>query len=138
MILIDTSIWSIAFRRQKPGEEFPQEVEALKSLIKGDETIALPGVVLQELLSGLKEEAQFNRLRRLIEGFPVLLATDDDHIKAAQISNICRRKGIATTAVDCLITAMTIERGAQLFTIDQDFTYIAELCPLQLYQTPEE
>ena len=133
MILVDTSIWSVAFRRRKAGEEFSKEVESLKSLLKSNHNIGVPGAVLQELLSGLREESQFERLSRLMDGFPLILATEEDHIRAAKISNICRKNGVAAKTVDCLLAAMAIERNAQLFTSDKDFGYIAEHTSLELF-----
>lgn len=133
MVLVDTSIWSVAFRRRKPEDELPEEVNALQELIQSERNVGVPGVVLQELLSGLREEVQFTRLSRLMVGFPLILATEEDHIRAAQISNICRRSGVVAKTVDCLIAAMTIERNAQLFTTDKDFEYIAEHTSLELY-----
>lgn len=42
-------------------------------LIENDDFLALPGIVLQELLSGLREEAQFKRLQRLLKPFRLFL-----------------------------------------------------------------
>jgi predicted nucleic acid-binding protein len=102
-------------------------------LIEADEQIALPGIVLQEILSGIRERAQFERLEEVLAGFPVILATQKTHVEAAQISNRCRSKGIAISAVDCLIAAMAIEHNAQLLTSDTDFDYMANHCALRLF-----
>jgi len=64
---------------------------------------------LQELLSGIREKAQFIRLQEILEGFPIILATQQSHLEAAQIANACRSRGVAVSTVDCLIAAMTIE-----------------------------
>ncbi|QTA86763.1 type II toxin-antitoxin system VapC family toxin [Desulfonema magnum] len=133
MILVDTSVWSLAFRRPKHNMGIPYEVNTLHKLIENDDLLALPGIVLQELLSGLREEAQFNRLRRLLKPFPVILATQDDHITAARIANLCRSSGVATSPTDCLIAAIAITRNAELFTADRDFVYMAEHCSLRLF-----
>jgi hypothetical protein len=44
------------------------------TLIEKDETLVVSGIVFQALLTGLKEEAQFDRMYQLITGFPILLA----------------------------------------------------------------
>jgi predicted nucleic acid-binding protein len=103
-------------------------------LIEADEEIALPGIVLQELLSGIREKAQFERLEEILEGFPIILATKEIHIEAASIANACRSKGIATSTVDCLIAAMAIEHNAQLLTSDRDFVHMAGCCALRLFE----
>ncbi len=56
---------------------------------------------------------------------------------AARIANDCRRAGISTTTPDCLIAALSIRHHAQLFTTDEDFTYMAETSVLRLFQVDE-
>jgi len=134
VILVDTSVWSLAFRRRRSESDEPSKAAVLRELIEADEEIALPGIVLQELLSGIREKAQFEKLEEILAGFPLLLATQQTHIKAARIANACRSKGIAVSAVDCLIAAMAIEHNAQLLTSDRDFVYMAEHCALRLFE----
>ena len=110
------------------------DAEVLRRLIAADESIGLPGNVLQELLSGVREELQFEKLRRAMAGFPIVLATKRAHIEAAQIANRCRRSGVVVSTVDCLIAAIAIEHKAQLFTTDKDFTRIAENCVLTIFE----
>ncbi len=65
MIFVDTSVWSLAFRRKQEQADIPV-INQLKALIEKDELLAVPGIVLQELLTGLKEESQFNRMYKLL------------------------------------------------------------------------
>jgi predicted nucleic acid-binding protein len=132
MIFVDTSVWSVAFRRKQESADI-HIINQLKNLIEKDESLIVSGIVFQELLSGLKEESQFNRMYQLITGFTILLANESQHKLAAQISNNCRRNGVATSTSDCLIAAMTIGYNSQLLTIDKDFTYMAAYCDLKLY-----
>lgn len=137
MIFLDTPVLSVSYRRKYREDMVkPNEVHLLQNMIADNEPLAIPGIVLQEFLSGLKEEAQFQKLQKLAESFPIILATQQHHIEAAKIANICRRHGIATSATDCLIAAMAIEQKAQLFTIDQDFVYMARHCPIRLFPKP--
>jgi len=99
-----------------------------------DTPVAIPGIVLQELLSGVRSDQQFRRLRSLLEAFPILTAERQDHILAAQISNACRRRGLSALTVDCLIAALALSRDAFLFTLDEDFTKLASICALKLFK----
>ena len=63
---------------------------------------------------------------------PVLLASRDHHVAAARIANACRPRGIAVSTIDVLIAALVIGHRATLLTADQDFTRLAEVCPLAL------
>ena len=133
MILVDTSVWSLTFRRRNRNAVQPPEATALRSLIEADEEVVLPGIVLQELLSGIRETSEFMRLQEVLSGFPLILATHESHVQAARIANACRGKGVAVSTVVCLIAAMTIQHQARLFTADKDFVLMAEHCRLELF-----
>ena len=92
----------------------------------------IPGIVLQEVLSGATSPEHHDRLVRLLEGFPVAIAAESDHRLAAEIFNRCRWQGIATGTADCLIAAQTHNAKAELFTLDVDFVRIARVTGLRL------
>ena len=133
MIFVDTSVWSLAFRRSNSAIPI-QEVLQLHELISQDAPLAVAGIVMQELLSGLREEAQFKRLHGLLASFPLVLASQAHHVLAAQIANRCRQGGIATSATDCLIAAICIANNSPLLTADKDFERMTVFCDLRLYQ----
>ncbi len=96
--------------------------------------MAVPGIVLQELLSGIAEQKQGERVLAAVrESFPVMLATEGDHLKAADLSNLAARKGVAVSTVDALIAAQALNRRASLFTKDGDFPPLAALAGRKLY-----
>jgi predicted nucleic acid-binding protein len=132
VILVDTSVLSLAFRRR--AKTIPESflVRILRRLIEQDHPIAIPGIVMQELLSGVRTDAEFKRLQDLMGGFPLILATRDYHVEAARIANKCRHAGISVSTVDCLIAAMAVKTKSQLLTGDKDFERIASHCPLKL------
>lgn len=137
MILLDTSVLSLAFRRrQRPPPSTPHAVLELERLIGEDLPLAVPGIVLQELLSGVREASELERLRVAIAGFPVITATIAHHLAAAELVNDCRAKGIAATAIDCLIATQAIATRSTLFTLDQDFVRIASCSKLALWSPP--
>lgn len=132
MILLDTSLLSLAFRRRPPSHE-PPAVTSFRRLVEADAPVAIPGIVLQELLSGLRTDAEVARLQTLLEGFPIILADRRDHVAAAGIANACRRHGVSVSTIDCLIAALTTGRNAALFTLDADFERMRRHCDLRLF-----
>jgi predicted nucleic acid-binding protein len=137
VILLDTSVLSLAFRRNRRGDaaEAPA-VGLLRQLVEDDEEVVVPGIVLQELLSGVRSEVDFARLERCLSGFPVLAASEAQHRAAARIANTCRAGGVAAATVDCLIAAQAIDCGAALFALDGDFAHIARQVRLTLLPAP--
>jgi hypothetical protein len=127
----------LAFRRRSwPGGDIPGIVKLLQKLTREKHRVVVPGVVLQELLSGIKDPAQGERIKELMEGYPIVLATQEQHIEAANISNVCRKSGVSAATVDCLIAAQCIMLNGVLLTLDDDFKRISGCCGLRLYPIP--
>ncbi len=133
MILLDTSVLSRIFRRQQPGPAERRLQAAFEALMSSDRPLGLPGIVLQEILSGLKSEKQLNELRgRLLAAFTIVPASMDDHVQAACLKNLCIGKGLNLSGIDCLIAASAIGGGHHLFSIDADFEAIRRHSDLKL------
>src|SRR2546428_12430253 len=50
ILFVDTSVWSLAFRRDRPSST--PEVHALRDALEGGDTVLTTGLILQELLQG--------------------------------------------------------------------------------------
>lgn len=68
-VVVDTSVWSLALRRNTPSQAMPV-VNQLRDLIV-DGRVVLLGAVRQEVLSGIRHIEQFTRLR---DSHPLQLA----------------------------------------------------------------
>ncbi len=93
------------------------------------------GNILQELLDGLRDEKDLDRLKRLLEPFPLAPLERETYIAAAALRQRCRTKGIQAGAIDCLIAAACIQHGFPLLTADRDFSYIAKHSDLMILPT---
>lgn len=111
----------------------PGVVQLLEKLTRDKQRVVVPGIVVQELLSGIKEPSQAEKIMEIMEGYPMLLATQDHHAEAANISNVCRKAGVSAATVDCLIAAQCIMENGILLTMDDDFSLMARHCMLRLY-----
>jgi predicted nucleic acid-binding protein len=96
IVLVDTPIWSLALRRKRDqlSSRERQLVETLAELIR-EGRVQLLGPVRQELLSGIREEAQFRKLRDYLRAFPEQSLAAQDYEEAAHMNNRCRAQGIA-------------------------------------------
>ena len=90
-VLVDTSVWSLALRRDAPQEG--AEVRELRALLV-EGRVVMMGPVRQELLSGIRGEAQFRRLRARLHAFTDLTLTREDYEEAAVCYNQCRAAGV--------------------------------------------
>ncbi len=130
-VLVDTSVWSLALRR---GERplYP-ETEELRRLVAAH-VVDIMGPIRQELLSGLRDPAQFERLETHLAAFPDILLQTDDFVTAARFFNLCRAKGIQGSNTDFLICAVAVRRGMSIFTTDRDFERFARCLPIDLHE----
>lgn len=133
-VLVDTSVWSIAYRRPAAALNLQQR-SLLNSLreLASDGRAQLLGVVRQEMLSGLRETSQFERLRKLLQAFPNVLLESEDYEEAARMNNICRAKGVTGSGVDCLMCAVAFRRDWSILTLDRDFDHYAKHLSIKLF-----
>ena len=132
-VLVDTSIWSIALRRSKAALTQSQlsQVAELSDLVR-DGRVVMIGAIRQELLSGIKLQAQFDQLRVALQAFddwPVVVA---DFELAAEFFNRCRATGVQGSNTDFLICAVAHRHHMAIATADGDFAQFARCLPIQL------
>jgi predicted nucleic acid-binding protein len=128
-VVVDTSVWSLALRRARGASP---TAEALQGLISSGRAVLL-GLVRQELLSELKDRAQFNALRDRLRAFPDLELEAADHEVAALFFNRCRGRGVQGSAIDFLLCAAAARRRLEVFTTDRDFQRFAGILPIRLF-----
>jgi len=129
-VLVDTSVWSLALRRARRHDG--GIARELTDLIDEGRVVML-GPVRQELLSGIKEQAQFDRLRDRLRAFPDVALEVADHELAAELFNRCRARGVQGSNTDLLICAVAARRQLAVFTTDGDFQHFAAVIPLVLH-----
>lgn len=130
-VLIDTSVWSMALRRQNLTDAEQKIVDALKELIR-DARVVIMGPIRQELLSGVKEQEQFEELKQKLSVFKDIQILEEDYIEAARCYNICRENGIQGTHIDFLICSIALRMSLPIFTLDKDFKSFAKHLPIKL------
>ncbi|MCG2721014.1 MAG: PIN domain-containing protein [Thermodesulfovibrionales bacterium] len=116
-VLVDTCVWSKALRYKSSDLEI---AEKMKALIKNGAVVMI-GPIRQELLSGLSSISQFNKLKDILSAFEDIPLESKHFVKAAEFSNICRKKGIQGSTIDFLICAVAHIQNLLIFTTDKDF-----------------
>ncbi len=134
LVLVDTPVWSLALRRKHADLSAREHklTQALAELIR-DGRAQLVGVVRQELLSGIREEDRFRKLRDYLRAFDDPRLELADFEEAAQMHSCCRTRGIAGSAIDLLICAVADRRHWKIFTTDRDFEQYRRVLGLKLY-----
>jgi len=131
-ILVDTCVWSEALRWTTSKEsDVSSELQALIL----EHRVEIIGPIRQELLSGLRDNNQFDKLEKHLEAFPDIALEAADYVTAANFFNKCRANGIQGSNTDFLICAVAVRREMVIYTTDRDFQYFAKYLPITLYET---
>ena len=131
-VIIDTSVWSLALRRNDPEEN--EYVFELKELIK-EVRAQLIGPVRQEILNGIKSKKQFNLLKEHLRGFEGPEIEIEDYELAAEFFNTARKNGIQASNTDFLICAISKRHKMPILTTDKDFLHFQAVLPIELHKT---
>jgi hypothetical protein len=119
-VLVDTSVWSLALRRNDATSLSPDEqnlkVELAQALEDG--RVVLIGMIRQELLSGIKDPAQYEKVKTALDAFLDEPIGTSDHEYAARLYNECRSHGCEAGPVDMLICAVAVRRSWQVLSSD--------------------
>jgi len=130
VILVDTSVW-IDFLRGGDSSE----AGALAAAIETGDDVCICGLILTEILQGIREESQYRRARRLLDVLVYLPASREVHVLAASIYRAARARGeTIRNTVDCVIAACAIAHRVPLLQRDRDFEKIAAVSKLGLAQ----
>jgi predicted nucleic acid-binding protein len=129
-VLVDSSVWSLALRRNTTNDAIAI-VNVLRDLI-ADGRVVLLGAIRQEVLSGVRYKEQFARLREYLRAFPDLELTTEDYELAAEFFNTCRSNGVQGSNTDFLLCAVAHRRGYSIFTTDKDFENFRSHIPVVL------
>jgi predicted nucleic acid-binding protein len=128
-LLVDTCIWSLALRRRESSPLNPLEQQAVAELREAiqDRRVAMVGPIRQEILSGIRDPAQFARIEALLDPFRDQLIVSSDYIDAARLFNVCRAHGVECGPVDTLLLAVAIRLRLQVLTRDKGLARCVEL-----------
>ncbi len=128
MILVDTSVW-IDFLA---GRDTLQ-TRAVTSLVKAREDICICGILLTEVLQGIRDNKEHEKTIAVLSELIFLPMTQEIFLLAASIYRTCRSRGISIrNATDCMIAATCIQHGVGLLHNDRDIDSISTQFSLQI------
>jgi hypothetical protein len=83
-----------------------------------DGRVAIIGPIRQELLSGIKDPAQFKKVSKALDAFPDEPLTTACYVEAARLFNVCRSRGVECGPIDMAICAVAIMKHWSILTSD--------------------
>jgi predicted nucleic acid-binding protein len=132
-LFVDTSVWSLAFRRDQVQHE--PTVDRLYQALDNGEAVFSTGLVLQELLQGFSGPKAREAIIERFGALPLLVPDREDHIAAAEIRNACRRAGVQIGTIDALLARLCSRHDLVMLTTDHDFDRMVSRVPLSLWRS---
>ena len=130
MVIVDTSIW-IDFLQ---GRDTAGALH-LEQLLDDENDLFTSGIIVQEVLIGIKDKRTRNSVKKDFEAFITVMPSLGTHVQAAEIYDGCRKKGITVRSiVDCLVAALAIEYDLSVLQGDRGYQGISQVFPLKLEQ----
>ena len=131
--IVDTCVWSLALRRAKPvATEDP-----LRALLKqriDDQKVVIIGAIRQEILSGIRDKGQFEKVKNRLRSFPDLPVELESYELAAKLFNKCKSRGVQGSNADFLICAVAQCHRLSIFTTDRDFLRFRDILGVSLVE----
>ncbi|HAJ94865.1 MAG TPA: PIN domain nuclease, partial [Actinobacteria bacterium] len=119
-IIVDTSVWIEYF---KNNQDYVPFIEDSLNL----ENILITGLIISELLHGIKSEKEYKLLLESISAVPYVECIYEDWVRTGEILYNLKKKGRAVPLTDVLISAIAIRYNASVLTLDKHFKNIARI-----------
>jgi predicted nucleic acid-binding protein len=130
-VLVDTSVWSLAFRKKEKTAYELQLINYLSEIVR-DLRAVMIGPIRQEILSGISNEEKFIEMQTKLSIFSDWSIETEDYELAAKFYNKCRMNGIQGSHIDYLICAVAFNSNFTILTLDGDFEHYKKFTGIQL------
>ena len=130
-LFVDTSVWSLALRRDRPAEA--PEIGALTRALEGEDIVLTTGLILQELLQGFSGPRARAQILERFAALPLIVPDREDHVDAAALRNRCRRAGAQIGTIDAVLAQLCLRHDLTMLSTDGDFRRVARHSPLKLW-----
>jgi predicted nucleic acid-binding protein len=128
MVIVDTSVWVDLLKGRETGA-----VTRLEALLADEKDIFTTGLIIQEVLSGIKTGKEREAVRADLGHFLMIMPTLQTHLEAVNLFDRCRKAGYTIRSlIDCLIAALALEYDLEVLESDRDYQHIANAFPLRI------
>lgn len=128
MVLVDTTVWIDFF-----ADRSRTQGVALQKFIEIEEDLCLCGIILSEVLQGIRSDEAYIKTKDCLDDLIFLPMRQATFLRAAELYRSLRKRGVTIRKpVDCMIASVAIEHDIPLLHNDRDFDYIAKYSKLRV------
>jgi predicted nucleic acid-binding protein len=131
-LIVDSSVWIDLFNSRPTAE-----ADLLARALDVGDPVLVPGLVLTEVLQGLRSETDAARIAELMTAFrsPPELELDD-YRRAAALYRACRARGTTPrSTIDCVLAQTCLKFDLPILARDRDYHAIAQVASLRIVAT---
>lgn len=129
LVLIDSSLWVLAFRKN-----CPENIKKIVGDLLDKDLAATCGIILLEILQGSKNKKEYVEILEEMNALHYLETNKEAWNTGAQLAYDLRRKGITIPTIDLCIASLSIYYDLTIFHADHHFEVIAENSSLKSKQ----
>lgn len=132
-VLVDTSVW-VDFFNGHPS----RHAETLAQLIREDADLVTCGLIVAEVLQGLRRAKSLSTIENHFREMEWLSPTEPDtYLEAADLFRRLRARGLTIrSTIDCVIANLAAHHDALILAKDRDLAIIVESNLLELRSMP--
>lgn len=128
LVIVDSSVW-IDFIKGNLNSK----TEVLEELLLNSIDLCICGIILSEVLQGIKNDLQYKKIKNYFQGLIYLEDKKEQYFLASEIYRKARSKGSTIrSSSDCIIAAIAINNECRLLQKDRDFAIICKYSSLKL------
>ncbi len=121
MVIVDTSVWLEFLKKGSPS------VISEMNLLRAKGEVAVVGVVMAELLQGVRDQKEMAQFTDWLTALPYLGETQATWARVGGLSFQLRQRGLILSLLDLVIAALALEHGCAVYTMDEHFRRIPGL-----------
>jgi predicted nucleic acid-binding protein len=127
-MIVDTSVWVHFLNARETSE-----TRVLQHAIEEDVPVYITGLVLAEILQGIRQPRRLATIRGDLLNFPLIEPkAPETYIAAATLYRSARRRGLTVrSVVDCVIAATAIDAGEPVLHRDRDYSALCKISSLR-------
>lgn len=120
-VLVDTSAW-VEFLNDHPSPER----DSVAALLAGDDDVCTCGLIVAEVLQGLRRDATRQEIEELFGEMTLLEPSGlAPYVRAAELYRSLRRRGTTVrSTIDCFIAILAEENNCAILARDRDLVAI--------------
>jgi predicted nucleic acid-binding protein len=130
-LFVDTSVWSLALRRDTVAHA--PTVEWLRARLTSSGSVYPTGLVLEEVLQGLHRPKHREAIIDRFAAPPLLVPDRADHVVDAEIRITCRRHGVQVGTIVAFLARLSLRHEIVMLSTDRDSGLMAQYVDLRVW-----